>query len=61
MLKWGGITFGIGIALIIIEIYLARKKKEGFTPIDKERVVGIFWLTLFATGLVMGLIWMNPA
>jgi len=56
--KWGSITFAIGIVLIIIEIYTARKKKEGFTPADKQRVVGLFWLTCFVTALVVGLIYM---
>ena len=60
MLKWGGITFGLGVALMIVDIYLAYRKEEGFTPIDRQRVVGIFWLTLFASALVAGLIWMTP-
>ncbi len=59
MLKWGSITFGIGIALIILEIYVASKKKEGIQPQDRKRMLGMFWLTLFATGLVAGLIWLS--
>ena len=59
MLKWGSITFGIGIALIILEIYVASKKKEGIQSHDKKRILGIFWLTLFATALVTGLIWLS--
>jgi hypothetical protein len=57
MYKWGSITFGIGILLVIIEIYFAAKKKDGIQPSDKQRIWGIFWLTCFATALVMGLIW----
>ncbi|HEY6863019.1 MAG TPA: hypothetical protein VI319_03900 [Burkholderiales bacterium] len=55
--KWMGIIFGIGILLIVVEINFARKKKEGFTPTDKKRVVGIFWVSLFLAGLVGALIW----
>ena len=58
MQKWGSITFAIGIVLVIIEIFHARKKKEGFTPADKQRVVGLFWLTCFVTALVVGLIYL---
>ncbi|OGA18957.1 MAG: hypothetical protein A3G25_00840 [Betaproteobacteria bacterium RIFCSPLOWO2_12_FULL_63_13] len=56
--KWGAITFGVGIALVILEIYFASKKKEGIEPQDKTRIWGIFKLSLFASGLVMLLIWM---
>ncbi len=59
MIKWGLITFGAGIILIIIEIMVAKRKKEGFTPTDRQRVMGIFGVTVFATALVMGLIWMT--
>ena len=50
---------GAGIILIIIEIMVAKRKKEGFTPTDRQRVMGIFGVTVFATALVMGLIWMT--
>ena len=59
MLKWGAITFGIGIALVILEIVVASKKKGGIQASDRQRIVGIFWITLFVTGLVMGLIWLS--
>jgi hypothetical protein len=55
--KWMGIIFGLGMLLIVTEIHFARKKKEGFTPIDRKRVVGIFWVSLFLAGLVGALIW----
>ena len=57
MYKWGGITFAIGIALVLYEIYHATKKKEGFVPADRQRVVGLFWITCFFAGLVMFLLW----
>ena len=58
--KWMGIVFAAGIALIVIEIYFAKKKKEGFTPTDRQRVVGLFWLTVFFSLLIGGLIWISP-
>ena len=58
--KWVGIVFAIGIALMVIEYRFAKKKKEGFTPIDKKRMLGILWLTFFFALLVGGIIWMSP-
>jgi multisubunit Na+/H+ antiporter MnhB subunit len=54
-----GIVFAIGIALIYIEYRYAKKKKEGFTPIDRQRIVGIFWLTVFFALLVGGIVWFS--
>ncbi|MBI4290930.1 MAG: hypothetical protein HY661_05555 [Betaproteobacteria bacterium] len=48
------------MALILIEYIIAKKKKEGFTRTDGRRIWGLFWVTLFVTGLVMVLIWMTP-
>ena len=59
MIKWGLITFGAGIVLIILEIIVASRKKEGLTATDKQRVWGIFGVTLFATALVVGLIYVT--
>ena len=59
MVKWGIIAFVIGMALMFVDISMARKKKEGFTATDRQRVVGIFWITVFVTGLVVGLIYMS--
>jgi hypothetical protein len=58
--KWMGIVFAVGIALMVIEVHFAKKKKEGFTPTDRKRVVGIFWLTIFFSLLVGGIIWIAP-
>ncbi len=58
MYKWGGITFAIGILLVILDTVFASKKKEGITPADKQRIRGLFWLTCIMTALVAGLIWM---
>lgn len=60
MLKWGGIVFGIGIALMIMDIMMARKKKGGMTPTDKQRIAGIFWLACLLSLGTMGLIWLFP-
>ena len=56
MIKWGAITFAIGFAIMIIDSIMARKKKEGFQPSDRQRILGILWISIFASGLVMGLI-----
>ncbi len=58
--KWMGIVLAAGIALIVIEVQFAKKKKEGFTPTDRKRVVGIFWLTVFFSLLIGGLILIAP-
>jgi hypothetical protein len=58
MIKWGIITFAIGLGLMAIDWSIASKKKGGVTPTDKLRIGGMFWVTLFATALVVGLIWM---
>jgi hypothetical protein len=55
--KWMAITFGMGMLLMVAEVHYARKKKEGFTPADRLRVFGIFWLSLFMSGLVGFMIW----
>jgi hypothetical protein len=55
-----GIVIAAGIALMVIEVHFAKKKKEGFTATDRKRVVGIFWLTIFFSLLIGGLIWMSP-
>jgi len=58
MLKWAAITFGIGILLIWFEYSMAKKKKEGITWTDKQRMVGIFWVSVAMSALVAALIWM---
>ena len=58
--KWMGIVLAAGIALIVIEVQFAKRKKEGFTPTDRKRVVGIFWLTIFFSLLIGGLILIAP-
>ena len=59
MLKWGAITFGIGVALVLLEIYVASKKKGGIESQDWKRIKGLIWLTFFVTGLVVSLIWLS--
>ena len=58
MYKWGGITFGVGLALVIVDFVYASRKKEGVTPTDWQRIRGLFWLTCVMTALVAGLFWM---
>ena len=57
--KWMGIVFAVGIALMVIEYRFAKKKKEGFTGTDRQRIIGIFWLTIFFAALVGGVMWMS--
>ncbi len=53
------ITFVIGMLLILAEYMMARKKKGGVSPTDKKRMVGLFWLSCMAAGLIAGLIWLS--
>ena len=39
--KYALITFGIGILIVIMEWNMAKKKKEGVTWTDKQRMKGI--------------------
>jgi len=57
--KWMGIVFAIGVALMVLEYRFAKKKKEGFTPIDRQGLIGIFWLTIFFSALVGGIMWFS--
>jgi hypothetical protein len=59
MWKWAGITFGIGMLIIFFEWNMARKKKEGVTWTDKQRMIGIFWIAAALAALVWVLIWMS--
>lgn len=56
MVKWAAVTFGIGMMIILLEWNMARKKKEGITWTDKQRMIGIFWVSCAMSGLVAGLI-----
>jgi flagellar biosynthesis/type III secretory pathway M-ring protein FliF/YscJ len=58
MWKWAGITFMLGMLLIFFEYSMAKKKKEGITWTDKQRMVGIFWISVCMALLVAALIWM---
>lgn len=58
MLKWAAVTFGIGMLLIFFEYSMAKKKKEGITWTDKQRMIGIFWIAVAMSALVAALIWM---
>ncbi|HET7764822.1 MAG TPA: hypothetical protein VFK92_07000 [Burkholderiales bacterium] len=59
IVKWMGIVFLAGMGLIYLEYRVAKKKKEGFTPIDRRRIVGIFWLTVFFACLVGGVMYLS--
>jgi len=57
--KWMGIVFAIGIALMVIEYRFAKKKKEGYTSIDRQRIIGIFWITCFFSLGVGAVVWLS--
>jgi len=57
MLKWAAVTFGIGMLIILAEWNMARKKKGGITWTDKQRMIGIFWISVALAALVAGLSW----
>ena len=57
--KWMGIVFAGGVVLMYIEYRFAKKKKEGFTAIDRQRILGILWITVFFSLLVGGVMWMS--
>ena len=56
--QWMGIVIAMGVALMVIEYQFAKKKKEGFTPTDKQRILGILWVSIVLSLLVGGLIWL---
>jgi hypothetical protein len=58
MVKWAAITFGIGMLVILLEWNMARKKKGGITWTDKQRMMGIFWLSVALAAFVAGMVWM---
>jgi ascorbate-specific PTS system EIIC-type component UlaA len=51
-LKWAYLTFGVGILIVLIEYVMASKKKGGVTATDKKSMIGLFWLSIGAAGLV---------
>ena len=57
MWKWAGITFGLGMLLIAFEWQIAKKKKEGITWTDRQRMLGIFWISIALALLVAALVW----
>jgi hypothetical protein len=57
MLKWGLIVFGVGIAILVWDISIASKNKEGITKGDKTRFWGIFWGSVIGGIGVASLIW----
>lgn len=56
--QWMGVVIALGIALMVVEYQFAKKKKGGFTPTDKQRILGILWVSIVLSLLVGGLIWL---
>lgn len=59
MIKWAAVTFGVGMMIILLEWNMARKKKGGVSWTDKQRMIGIFWVSCAMSGLVAGLIFLS--
>jgi hypothetical protein len=59
-LKWmGGIAL-VGFLLMVIEYRFAIKKKEGYTVVDRKRILGILWITVFLAALIGWIVWVAP-
>jgi hypothetical protein len=57
MWMWPGIVAGIGALLLLFEWNIARKKKGGVSWTDKQRMGGIFKITLILIGVAAFLGW----
>ena len=67
--KWALITFGLGMLLIFVEYSLAKRrnaalaKEKGkkvpdpLTWTDKQRMGGMFWISLVISALVGFVVW----
>ena len=58
MWKAAGITFGLGLALIVFEWTIARRKKEGVTYTDRQRMFGMLRISVVLALLVGWIGWM---
>ncbi|HEY9397296.1 MAG TPA: hypothetical protein VIQ28_06720 [Burkholderiales bacterium] len=58
MWKAAGITFGLGLALIVFEWTIARRKKEGVTYTDRQRMFGMLRISVVLAVLVGWIGWM---
>lgn len=56
-LKWPGVVLVLGLLLIIVEWNMASKKKEGVTFTDRQRMKGIFGVSVVLAVLVYFLAW----
>lgn len=50
--KYALITFGIGCLIVILEWNMAKKKKEGVTWTDRQRLRGILGVSVGVAALV---------
>ena len=58
IVKWALIVFVVINGIAMWDYSLAKKKKEGVTPGDKERIKGLVILSFVAAGGVATLIWL---
>ena len=56
-LKYALITFGIGCLIVVLEWNMAKKKKEGVTWTDKQRMRGILGVSVGVAALVYFITW----
>ena len=57
VVQWMGVVLIIGILLMVVEYRFAKKKKEGFVPSDRQRILGILWITIFFMAMVGAVVW----
>jgi hypothetical protein len=58
MYKAVAITLALGIALIVFEWLIARRKKEGVTSTDKQRMFGMLRITVVLAAVAGWVVWM---
>ena len=52
-------VIGLGLLLIGVEWLLARRKKGGVTWTDRQRMLGLFKVTLGLAALISWMVWMS--
>lgn len=53
------LVVGLGLLLIGGEWLLARRKKDGVTWTDRQRMLGLFKITLGLAVLISWMVWMS--
>ncbi len=58
MYKAAAITLGLGFALVVFEWFIARRKKEGVTGTDRQRIYGMMRITVVLAVVAGWVAWM---